>query len=98
MADKKKTTHFGFETVEWDEKTKKVSAVFHSVAKNYDRMNDLMSLGLHRLWKRFAIAISQVLPGQQVLDLAGGSGDLTRMLSQRVGNNGQVVLADINAS
>lgn len=98
MTKKEKTTHFGFESVAWDEKEKKVDAVFHSVAKNYDLMNDLMSLGIHRLWKRFTIALSQVHAGQQVLDLAGGSGDLTRLLSRKVGEQGQVILADINAA
>jgi demethylmenaquinone methyltransferase/2-methoxy-6-polyprenyl-1,4-benzoquinol methylase len=98
MTKKEKTTHFGFESVPWDEKEKKVGALFHSVAKNYDLMNDLMSLGIHRLWKRFTIALSQVRPGQQVLDLAGGSGDLARLLSKKVGEQGQVILADINAA
>lgn len=98
MADPKNTTHFGFESVPWDEKEKKVGAVFHSVAKNYDLMNDLMSVGIHRLWKRFTIELSRVRPGQEVLDLAGGSGDLTRMLCQKVGQTGHVVLADINAA
>jgi demethylmenaquinone methyltransferase/2-methoxy-6-polyprenyl-1,4-benzoquinol methylase len=97
MAEKKKT-HFGFETVAWDEKEKKVGAVFHSVAKNYDLMNDLMSAGIHRLWKRFTVELSHARPGQSVLDLAGGSGDLSRLFSQKVGATGQVVLADINAA
>lgn len=91
-----KTTHFGFESVSWDEKEKKVAAVFASVAPNYDRMNDMMSLGIHRLWKHFALLIAKVRVGQRVLDLAGGSGDLTRLLSKAVGNSGEVVLADIN--
>lgn len=98
MSHPSTTTHFGFQTVAVDEKEKKVGAVFHSVAKNYDLMNDLMSLGIHRLWKSFSIAISGVRAGQTVLDLAGGSGDLTRLLSQRVGENGRVYLADINAA
>ena len=98
MADRKNTTHFGFESVAWDEKEKKVGAVFHSVAKNYDLMNDLMSVGIHRLWKRFTIELSRVRQGQEVLDLAGGSGDLTRMLCKKVGQTGHVVLADINAA
>lgn len=92
------TTHFGFQTVSWDEKAQKVGAVFHSVANNYDLMNDLMSLGIHRLWKRFTVELSLVHPGNKVLDLAGGSGDLTALLCQKVGANGQVILADINAS
>ena len=98
MNDQDKTTHFGFDSVAWDEKEKKVGAVFKSVAKNYDLMNDLMSMGIHHLWKRFTIELSQVRSGQSVLDLAGGSGDLTRLLSKRVGPKGQVILADINAA
>jgi len=98
MNNQKKTTHFGFTSVNWDEKEKKVAEVFHSVAKNYDLMNDLMSMGIHHLWKRFTIELSQVRPGQSVLDLAGGSGDLTRLLAKRVGETGQVILADINAA
>lgn len=96
MANQDNTTHFGFQSVAWDEKEKKVGAVFQSVAKNYDLMNDLMSFGVHRLWKFFTIELSRVRPGQRVLDLAGGSGDLTRLLCQKVGHTGQVVLADIN--
>lgn len=98
MTNQKKTTHFGFESVSWDEKEKKVAEVFHSVAKNYDLMNDLMSLGIHHLWKRYTVELSQVRPGQSVLDLAGGSGDLTRLLCKKVGNTGHVVLADINGA
>lgn len=98
MNNEDKNTHFGFKSVAWDEKEKQVANVFHSVAKNYDLMNDLMSLGVHHLWKRHTIELSQVRPGQIVLDLAGGSGDLTRLLSKKVGGSGLVVLADINAS
>ena len=98
MTDQEKSTHFGFQSVDWNEKEKKVGAVFHSVAKNYDLMNDLMSLGIHRLWKRFTIELSRVRAGQAVLDLAGGSGDLTRLLCQKVGPTGHVILADINAA
>ncbi len=98
MTQQQKTTHFGYKSVDWEEKEKKVAEVFHSVASNYDLMNDLMSLGIHRLWKRFTVELSQVRPGQQVLDLAGGSGDLTRLLSKKVGDTGQVILADINAA
>jgi demethylmenaquinone methyltransferase / 2-methoxy-6-polyprenyl-1,4-benzoquinol methylase len=98
MAHQEKTTHFGFESVAWSEKEKKVADVFDSVAHNYDLMNDLMSLGIHRLWKQFTVALSHVRQGHRVLDLAGGSGDLTRLLCQKVGAEGQVVLADINAS
>lgn len=93
-----KTTHFGYQSVAWNEKEKKVAEVFHSVAKNYDLMNDLMSLGIHHLWKKFTIELSQVRPGQCVLDLAGGSGDLTRLLSKKVAAEGHVVLADINSA
>ncbi len=92
------STHFGFKTVRREEKVSLVANVFHSVAAKYDVMNDLMSLGIHRLWKRFTIDCSGVRPGQKVLDLAGGTGDLTALFSKRVGPTGQVVLADINAS
>ena len=98
MIDKEQSTHFGFQSVAWDEKEKKVGAVFQSVAKNYDLMNDLMSVGIHRAWKYFTVELSQVRAGQSVLDLAGGSGDLTRLLSKKTGASGQVVLADINAA
>lgn len=93
-----KTTHFGFQSVGWDEKEKKVGEVFHSVAEKYDQMNNLMSFGIHHLWKQFAIALSKVRPGQTVLDLAGGSGDLTRLLSKKTGKDGLVYLTDINAA
>lgn len=96
MTHEQKTTHFGFQSVAWDDKEKKVGAVFKSVAKNYDLMNDLMSFGIHHVWKRFTIELSQVREGQTILDLAGGSGDLTRLLSKKVGSKGQVILADIN--
>jgi demethylmenaquinone methyltransferase / 2-methoxy-6-polyprenyl-1,4-benzoquinol methylase len=98
MTRPQKTTHFGFQSVDWEDKASKVGEVFDSVASRYDVMNDLMSLGIHRLWKRFAIAKSLVRPGHHVLDLAGGSGDLTQLLCQKVGTTGRVVLADINAS
>lgn len=98
MAKRAKTTHFGFETVGWDEKQKKVGAVFESVASKYDLMNNLMSLGVHHGWKRFAVEASQVRSGQVVLDLAGGTGDLTRLFSEKIGPSGLVVLADINAA
>ncbi len=89
-------THFGYQEVAWEEKAGRVAQVFHSVAGNYDLMNDLMSGGVHRLWKRFTIAHSGVRGGQRVLDVAGGTGDLTRAFSRRVGADGEVVLADIN--
>ncbi|MCG7532266.1 bifunctional demethylmenaquinone methyltransferase/2-methoxy-6-polyprenyl-1,4-benzoquinol methylase UbiE [Psychrobium sp. MM17-31] len=92
------TTHFGYEQVKTSEKQAKVADVFHSVAAKYDIMNDLMSFGVHRLWKRFAIDCSGVRPGQKVLDLAGGTGDLTAKFSRIVGDKGQVILADINDS
>lgn len=92
MAD----THFGFETVAEEEKARRVEGVFTSVASKYDVMNDLMSVGLHRVWKRFAVGISGVREGQRVLDVAGGSADLSRLFLKKVGNSGQVVLTDIN--
>lgn len=91
-------THFGFKTVAEAEKAHKVAEVFHSVAAKYDLMNDLMSAGLHRYWKRFTIQLSGVRRGQRVLDVAGGSGDLSILFSERVGASGQVVLTDINSS
>ena len=92
------TTHFGYQTVDKSEKESKVASVFHSVAAQYDVMNDLMSFGIHRLWKRFTIDASGVRPGNKVLDLAGGTGDLTAKFSQLVGREGKVILADINSS
>ena len=91
-----KTTHFGFETVAEEEKAKRVAGVFTSVAGKYDVMNDLMSAGLHRVWKRFAVSVSGVREGQRVLDVAGGSADLSRLFLKKVGSSGQVVLTDIN--
>jgi demethylmenaquinone methyltransferase/2-methoxy-6-polyprenyl-1,4-benzoquinol methylase len=93
-----KTTDFGFESVPEEEKRKRVDGVFDSVADRYDLMNDLMSGGLHRLWKRFAVEQSFVTPGARVLDVAGGTGDLARLFAERVGPHGAVVLTDINAS
>jgi demethylmenaquinone methyltransferase/2-methoxy-6-polyprenyl-1,4-benzoquinol methylase len=90
------TTHFGYTEVPVDEKGARVDAVFDSVAPRYDLMNDLMSGGLHRLWKRFALNEAGVRPGQRVLDLATGSGDLALGLARRVGEQGQLVAADIN--
>jgi len=91
-----RTTHFGYQTVAEGEKADRVRAVFASVARRYDVMNDLMSLGLHRLWKRFALELSGVRAGDRVLDVAGGSGDLTRLFRERVGPRGEVLLTDIN--
>lgn len=97
MSDNKQT-HFGFQTVNENDKARKVGEVFHSVAKKYDLMNDVMSAGLHRTWKRFAVSVSGVKSGDKVLDVAGGSGDLSRLFAKKVGATGQVVLTDINAS
>ncbi|HEY9135202.1 MAG TPA: bifunctional demethylmenaquinone methyltransferase/2-methoxy-6-polyprenyl-1,4-benzoquinol methylase UbiE [Pseudomonadales bacterium] len=94
----KKTTHFGYQEVDLEEKEKKVGEVFHSVAARYDLMNDLMSMGIHRLWKRFTIELSAARRGQTILDLAGGTGDLALQFSKIIGEEGQIVLADINAS
>jgi demethylmenaquinone methyltransferase/2-methoxy-6-polyprenyl-1,4-benzoquinol methylase len=93
-----KTTHFGFEQVAVEKKAERVAEVFHSVAAKYDLMNDLMSGGIHRLWKRFTIEASAVRAGHKVLDIAGGTGDLSYQFARLVGPQGQVVLADINAS
>ena len=92
------STHFGYKTVAADDKADMVRGVFDSVASRYDVMNDLMSAGLHRLWKRYTIDRAAVKPGNIVLDLAGGTGDLALEFSRKVGKEGQVVLADINAA
>jgi demethylmenaquinone methyltransferase / 2-methoxy-6-polyprenyl-1,4-benzoquinol methylase len=97
MSDKK-TTHFGFQEVPVDEKADRVADVFHSVAGRYDLMNDILSGGVHRLWKRFTIELSGVRTGNKVLDIAGGTGDLSYKFSRIVGPEGLVVLADINES
>jgi demethylmenaquinone methyltransferase/2-methoxy-6-polyprenyl-1,4-benzoquinol methylase len=91
-------THFGFETVEERQKAQKVAGVFDSVATRYDLMNDLMSAGLHRLWKAFTVRQADVRPGMRVLDIAGGTGDLARAFADRAGDTGLVVLSDINLS
>ncbi|MCF6751520.1 bifunctional demethylmenaquinone methyltransferase/2-methoxy-6-polyprenyl-1,4-benzoquinol methylase UbiE [Stutzerimonas degradans] len=96
--DAEPTTHFGYKSVPESQKAQKVAEVFHSVAAKYDLMNDLMSGGIHRLWKRFTIELSGARPGNRILDIAGGTGDLTRQFSRIVGPTGEVVLADINAS
>ena len=93
-----RTTDFGFQEVPVEEKARRVAGVFDSVARRYDVMNDLMSLGLHRVWKRFAIEKSMVRPGDRVLDVAGGTGDLARQFARRVGDSGIVVLTDINGA
>ena len=96
--DAEPTTHFGFQNVPESQKADKVAEVFHSVAAKYDLMNDLLSGGMHRLWKRFTIELSGVRSGNRVLDIAGGTGDLAAKFSRLVGPTGQVVLADINDS
>ena len=102
-VEQERSTHFGFKTVAEADKVKKVGEVFHSVASKYDLMNDVMSAGLHRSWKRFAVSISGVSAGDKVLDIAGGSGDLSKLFAKAVGtqlakNPGEVILTDINAS
>lgn len=92
------TTHFGFQTVKENEKANKVAEVFHSVASRYDVMNDLMSVGLHRVWKMFTIGKSNVRPGMKVLDIAAGTGDLTMAFAKKVGKTGEVWHTDINES
>ena len=91
-------THFGYRQVPEEEKAKRVGEVFRSVAPSYDLMNDLMSMGLHRYWKRFAIEMSGVREGSRVLDVASGSGDLAAAFARRAGSTGQVVMTDINAA
>jgi len=97
MSDKD-TTHFGYQEVDKNEKADLVADVFHSVAARYDLMNDLMSGGIHRIWKRFTIELSGVRTGDSVLDIAGGTGDLAAKFARIVGSEGRVVLADINES
>ncbi len=92
------STDFGFERVPRSEKASRVAQVFDSVANRYDLMNDLMSFGLHRVWKRVALTLAAARPGQRVLDLAGGTGDLAAALARKVGPRGRVILADINAA
>ncbi len=90
------TTHFGFESVDERDKARKVRGVFDSVAPKYDVMNDLMSMGLHRAWKAYTVLVANVKPGQRVLDIAGGTGDLALAFAPKVGSTGQVVHTDIN--
>ena len=92
-----RTTDFGFEKVPIGEKARRVSSVFSSVAENYDLMNDVMSFGVHRLWKHFVVDLAGVRAGQQVLDLAGGTGDLALKFAAKVGDSGSVTLADLSA-
>lgn len=96
--DTQQTTHFGFQEVPLADKVDKVAGVFHSVAEHYDIMNDLMSLGVHRLWKRFTLDLCALRPGQRVLDVAAGTGDLSLDHAQKVGKEGLVLMTDINPS
>jgi demethylmenaquinone methyltransferase/2-methoxy-6-polyprenyl-1,4-benzoquinol methylase len=91
-------THFGYQKVDETEKASKVAGVFHSVASKYDIMNDLMSMGMHRIWKLFTTNVANVQAGQKVLDIAGGTGDLALAFTKKAGSNGQVWLSDINSS
>jgi demethylmenaquinone methyltransferase/2-methoxy-6-polyprenyl-1,4-benzoquinol methylase len=91
-------TDFGFERVPWGDKAQRVRGVFDSVAGNYDLMNDLMSGGVHRLWKQFVLSLTSLRPGQQALDVAGGTGDLAAGMAKQVGQQGLIVLSDINAA
>ena len=93
-----KNTHFGFQTVAESEKSQRVGVVFDSVATRYDLMNDVMSFGAHRLWKRFAVELAGLRGGEQVLDVAGGTGDIARLLARKVGAKGALVVTDINAA
>src|SRR3977135_3207584 len=97
MTDKG-STDFGFERVPWRDKARRVRGVFDSGAGNYDLMNDLMSGGVHRLWKRFTLSLANLRDGQSALDVAGGTGDLAAGLAKQVGQKGQVILTDINAA
>src|SRR4249919_4056037 len=97
MADDR-STDFGFERVALKDKARRVRGVFDSVAGNYDLMNDLMSAGVHRLWKRFTLGLANLRPGQKALDVAGGTGDLSAGLAKQVGERGLVILSDINAA
>ena len=98
LIDAMTQTHFGFQTVDAAEKARRVRGVFDSVAGNYDLMNDLMSLGLHRVWKAYTVALAGLKLGDRVLDIAGGTGDLAQAFAKRVGSAGQVVHTDINAA
>ena len=91
-----KTTHFGYKEVPTEDKEKLVKGVFDSVASNYDLMNDVMSFGIHRLWKQYAIDIANVKEGDAILDLASGTGDLIKLYHKKIGNSGRIVSSDIN--
>src|ERR1700675_316520 len=97
MDNSGRKADFGFKKVAWGDKAARVRSVFASVAGKYDVMNDLMSLGAHRLWKQFALSLTGLRPGQHALDVAGGTGDLALGLLRQVGKDGRVVLSDINA-
>jgi demethylmenaquinone methyltransferase/2-methoxy-6-polyprenyl-1,4-benzoquinol methylase len=97
MSDSNETVDFGFEQVAWGDKARRVRSVFASVAGKYDVMNDLMSFGVHRLWKRFTLSLTGLRAGQRALDVAGGTGDLALGMLRQVGKSGRVVLSDINA-
>ncbi|MBB4842307.1 demethylmenaquinone methyltransferase/2-methoxy-6-polyprenyl-1,4-benzoquinol methylase [Paucibacter oligotrophus] len=90
------STHFGFQTVDERDKASRVRGVFDSVASNYDLMNDFMSMGMHRAWKAYTVAVANLKPGERVLDIAAGTGDLTRAFARKVGDSGMVVHTDIN--
>jgi demethylmenaquinone methyltransferase/2-methoxy-6-polyprenyl-1,4-benzoquinol methylase len=96
MTNKEELTHFGYQKVPAQEKASRVRSVFDSVASKYDVMNDVMSMGMHRLWKRYAVKTAQIRPGQTILDLAGGTGDITRLIADELKGTGKIVLADIN--
>lgn len=96
MNKDRQTTHFGFKEIPTQEKASRVAEVFHSVANKYDLMNDVMSLGMHRLWKAFTLTEANARAGQIILDLAGGTGDLAKELAKQVGKDGLVILSDIN--
>lgn len=98
MTNPDSETHFGYERVAWNDKARRVRGVFDSVAGNYDLMNDLMSGGLHRIWKQFTLSLTNLRPGQKALDLAGGTGDLAAGMAKQVGERGLVILSDINAA
>lgn len=98
MSDSERTADFGFEKVAWSDKAARVRSVFASVAGKYDVMNDLMSFGVHRLWKHFTLSLTGLKPGQRALDVAGGTGDLALGMLRQVGKDGRVILSDINTS
>ncbi|MDP9083094.1 MAG: bifunctional demethylmenaquinone methyltransferase/2-methoxy-6-polyprenyl-1,4-benzoquinol methylase UbiE [Pseudomonadota bacterium] len=96
MDNSERTVDFGFEKVAWGDKAERVRSVFASVAGKYDVMNDLMSFGVHRLWKQFTLSLTGLKPGQHALDVAGGTGDLAAGMLRQVGKTGSVVLSDVN--